>query len=322
VTYRASGSWKCGGTTWPAGPQAAGPAAQLEYLGDFSRHPARVVRHIRPAISERDDARSRAGVVPVDVAPAGLGRVRRLAIEFHSHPELRIAIVEVADALADPTQCLPFGAREAMRPFDAPDVTPLQDRVDAISDVAECVGQLSSPPQFRPHLNGGEQCLCGDESARAGTGEPGDGLVQVRCRLSQVESGFFDASSRRSTGWMNRSADLGRIMYDHERHTPATLLCSEDDSSRTAHNYVDGIDRPVSETVHFGGGVIAERRSSPGPQDARPQHCPARWSARIRGVNTVVEPLPTAAAQPGIYRSDIEADLGCLPAGYYAVLEV
>jgi hypothetical protein len=99
----------------------------LEDLGDLNSHSARVTRNIRPAVPERDDAQSRTRVVAMDVAPARLGRVRRLAVEFHGNPELSIAIVEVTSTFASAALRLPEGAWQPVWPFDAPDVPPFQD---------------------------------------------------------------------------------------------------------------------------------------------------------------------------------------------------
>jgi hypothetical protein len=62
----------------------------------------------------------------MDVAPARLGRVRRLAVEFHGNPELSIAIVEVTSTFASAALRLPEGAWQPVWPFDAPDVPPFQ----------------------------------------------------------------------------------------------------------------------------------------------------------------------------------------------------
>jgi hypothetical protein len=48
---------------------------------------------------------------------------------------------------------------------------------------------------------------------------------------------------------MNRSADPGGIVHDHRWHTFATLLSSQDNSSRTVHDHMDRMDRPFSKTV-------------------------------------------------------------------------
>jgi hypothetical protein len=67
--------------------------------------------------------------------------------------------------------------------------------------------------------------------------------------------------------------------------------------------------------------VVAERRSFAGAQDRPPENCLAGWFACVGGVNAVVEQLPPATLQLGVDDAGVEPGFGCLPAGYYAVLD-
>ena len=78
--------------------RTARPAVQLQDAGDLSGNSARVICHISPAVPERNNPNASAGVVPADVAPAGLGRMRSPAIEFDGNAEVPVAVVEVTSA--------------------------------------------------------------------------------------------------------------------------------------------------------------------------------------------------------------------------------
>src|SRR5262249_59754055 len=99
-------------TAGSARMRAARPAVQLQEAGDVGGDPAWLLGHVRPVVSERDNARLCAGVVPVDVTPAGLSRMCNPAIEFHGNPKLTVAIVQVAGLPAHVADGLPSRAGE------------------------------------------------------------------------------------------------------------------------------------------------------------------------------------------------------------------
>jgi hypothetical protein len=68
------------------------------------------------------------------------------AVEFHQHTEFPVLVVEVASAPTSPTQRLTIGARQTMPKLHAPDVSPFQYRMGAISDVVKGVSQFQAPP--------------------------------------------------------------------------------------------------------------------------------------------------------------------------------
>jgi hypothetical protein len=144
-----------------------------KYGGDLVGHLARVFRHAGPAVAEGDDSRARAGVVPVDVAPARFGGMSGLAVEFHGYPELPVLVIEIAGARAGLAHRLPSGSWEPVRPFDASDVAKLQARMGAIADIAKRAGELGPPAQFRPGLHRGEQEFGGYKAPRARSDGPG-----------------------------------------------------------------------------------------------------------------------------------------------------
>src|SRR5215469_3247379 len=123
---------------------------QLQNAGDLGGNSARIPCHISPVVPKRDDPCFGAGVIPVDVAPTGLGRVHGSPVEFHRNPVLTVVIVEIAGPPAYPADGLALCSRQPMRPFDAANIVPLQYRVDAAVDIGEGSSQLGAPSQSRP----------------------------------------------------------------------------------------------------------------------------------------------------------------------------
>src|SRR5262249_14950591 len=210
-------------TAGSARMRAARPAVQLQDASDLGGDPAWLLGHVRPVVSERDDACLHAGVVPVDVTPAGLGRMRDPAIEFHGNPKLTVAIVQVAGPLADVADGLPSRAGEPMRPFNAVNIAPLQYRVDAVADISEGRGQLRAPAKPGPGRHGGEQDFGGGQPAPTGGDEPRQCLVNVRGSLNEGEGRLFDPGTGRRAGGVTRLAEATQGMNDDPWDPAPTL---------------------------------------------------------------------------------------------------
>src|SRR5258707_10590009 len=79
-----------------AATRCAGPTTNTEHLGDLSGHLAWSGRDVRPAIAEGKDPGAGEMVIPVDVLPAGFGRVRAESIEFDAQRELVEEVVQIS----------------------------------------------------------------------------------------------------------------------------------------------------------------------------------------------------------------------------------
>ena len=68
-----------------------------------------------------------------------------LPIEFHANSEIRVLVVQIASPPAHAAEDLPCGAGQSMAAFNAPNVVPLQNRVDAVADVSKRTDQPGTP---------------------------------------------------------------------------------------------------------------------------------------------------------------------------------
>ena len=68
-----------------------------------------------------------------------------LPIEFHGDSEVRVMVIQVAGPPAHAAEDLPCGAGQSMAAFNAANVVPLQNRVDAVADVSKRTDQPGTP---------------------------------------------------------------------------------------------------------------------------------------------------------------------------------
>ena len=114
-------------TVGRAGP-GFGVAAPAEDLCQLSGDGARSDRDVHPAEAERAGPADDASVVPPDVSPAVLGRMRKPAVELDDQTVGLERQVAVSPAAVQLELGLAFGWREPVRTLDVEHVTMLKGR--------------------------------------------------------------------------------------------------------------------------------------------------------------------------------------------------
>jgi len=89
-------------------------------------------------------------VIPVDVLPAGLGRVRAESIEFDSQRELVEEVVQISRPQALPLPNLAPWPGQTMGAFNVSQIAALQVRENSFGDLFECHQDIGPPAQPRP----------------------------------------------------------------------------------------------------------------------------------------------------------------------------
>ena len=131
------------GTTPEQGP---GPTVSAQDGAHLARHQARTLDHVGEAVAQDRVARLDGGVVASMVLPAALVRVRGAAVKLHPHTMLDVVHIVVPPPAWAGAPLLPGRCRQAMGPFNPPQVSALQHRVATPRHVAERAAQLGPPP--------------------------------------------------------------------------------------------------------------------------------------------------------------------------------
>ena len=119
--------------------EASGPATSLQGPGNFGGHLAGPVCDVGPAIPQRDDPVCRVGVVTAGVAPAGVGRVRHRAVEFHAGAVILVADVLVGTAAPAHDEDLPGPGRQAVCALDVTQIAAFEARMNSLTHLGKSV---------------------------------------------------------------------------------------------------------------------------------------------------------------------------------------
>ena len=231
------------------------------------------------------------GVVTVLVPPLVLGPVAEPPVQLDHDP---ISLVHAVPPSAPPVRIrerrLPDRLRQPVRPFHVAVVAVLQHRVVSASRGSDELMQVSAPAQLRPLAHRRAQPALVGQVPRERASHPPAHVIERRGSLRQVKHRLLHPGPRRiAVALHSLDRPAGPVQADAFGRLDPTL-------DRDGH--VNHLGWLVSEPLQLGSCFVTEHRAWSGREDGRPELRAASRASGERRVDTGIELLPAAAADP------------------------